>query len=401
MSNSNLAAGFAGGTHVIGTPLTTDLANEASPGLVTGAIDRAVVKVRPMATPLDQISRMGHVRKVDSMEVDYYIADIRKDSAQVSEQTDPVTVDGGLTELDLVVDEPQLFEPSETIMTPLDDGKVVTAYVTSRGNNSIGIIGDLPVNFSFVDKKIIRMGRAATQLDVQTAQFSVLPRRMTNYCQIFKMQVEQSNVMRLSRKEVGWDFTDQQEAAIYDMRMGMEKQFLFGQKLSIFDKRKNETVVTTQGIWSQAGKEVRLHLDSFGTDELVDLLREAFTGNSGSRKKILMGGSGLIAALNKIECQRVITATDRETIWGIDFNVMVSKFGALYVVFSEIFDVMGRPASGMIIDPEFIQKHVFIPFRADRIDLRGSGQRNTEAMVLTEASCLTLRYPQAHVRIMG
>lgn len=401
MSNSNLAAGFAGGTHVTGTPLTTDLANEASPGLVTGAIDRAVVKVRPMATPLDQISRMGHVRKVDSMEVDYYIADIRKDSAQVSDQTDPVTVDGGLTEVDLVVDEPQLFEPSETIMTPLDDGKVVTAYVTSRGNNGIGVIGDLPVNFSFVGKKIIRMGRAATQLDVQTAQFSVLPRRMTNYCQIFKMQVEQSNVMRLSRKEVGWDFTDQQEAAIYDMRMGMEKQFLFGQKLSIFDKRKNETVVTTQGIWSQAGKEVRLHLDSFGTDELVDLLREAFTGNSGSRKKILMGGSGLIAALNKIECQRVITATDRETIWGIDFNVMVSKFGALYVVFSEIFDVMGRPDSGMIIDPEFIQKHVFIPFRADRIDLRGSGQRNTEAMVLTEASCLTLRYPQAHVRILG
>jgi hypothetical protein len=97
----------------------------------------------------------------------------------------------------------------------------------------------------------------------------------------------------------------------------------------------------------------------------------------------------------------VITALDQETIWGIDFNALQSKFGRLYVVFSEVFDVMGVPNNGIIIDPEYIQKHVFIPFRADRLDLRGSGQRNTEAMVLTEASCLTLRYPQAHARIVG
>ncbi len=32
------------------------------------------------------------------------------------------------------------------------------------------------------------------------------------------MQIEQSMVMKLSHKEVGWDFTDQQEAAVYDMR---------------------------------------------------------------------------------------------------------------------------------------------------------------------------------------
>ena len=44
---------------------------------------------------------------------------------------------------------------------------------------------------------------------------------------------------------------------------------------------------------------------------------------------------------------------------------------------------------------------MFIPFNAERLDLRGSGQRNTEALVLTEASCLTLRYPEAHARVIG
>lgn len=89
------------------------------------------------------------------------------------------------------------------------------------------------------------------------------------------------------------------------------------------------------------------------------------------------------------------------TAWGIDFSELQSKFGRLYVVFSDIFDVMGMPGNGIIIDPEYIQKHVFIPFNAERLDLRGSGQRNTEAMVLTEASCLTLRYPDAHARVIG
>ena len=34
------------------------------------------------------------------------------------------------------------------------------------------------------------------------------------------MQIEQSVVMKLSHKEVGWDFTDQQEAAVYGVRPG-------------------------------------------------------------------------------------------------------------------------------------------------------------------------------------
>ena len=35
-----------------------------------------------------------------------------------------------------------------------------------------------------------------------------------------------------------------------------------------------------------------------------------------------------------------------------------------------------------------------------RTDLKGAGIRNTDALVLTEASCLTLRYPAAHMRIV-
>ena len=402
-SKNYLTDGVSNGVHVSGVPLTTEVTNQAVPGLLTNAIDKAVVKIRPMATPIDQISRMGHVRSVDSMDVDYYSVDTRVDSdsvisAEVSAESagddNPLYV--------LTVSHPSRFEATETFGYGADGVDSVGYVVEKNADGTLlcaSVKGDLSELAS--GGKIIRMGRAATQLDVQSPQFSALPVKNTNYCQIFKMQIEQSVVMKLSHKEIGWDFTDQQEAAVYDMRMGMEKQFLFGKKAKVYDPRKQETVTFTGGIWDQAGKEIDVTLNGFDSKALVDMLRQAFTDNSGSRRKVLIAGSELIAAINRIEHTHVITARDQVTAWGIDFSELQSKFGRLYVVFSDIFDVMGMAGNGIIVDPEYIQKHVFIPFNAERLDLRGSGQRNTEAMVLTEASCLTLRYPEAHARVIG
>lgn len=399
----NVTDGVAGGTYVSGVPLTTETVESAGSTLLTNAIDAAIVKVRPMATPLDQISRMGHTRPVDSMEVDYYTVDTRADRDTVISCSKARDVEGAQGDVYAVsVEHPSRFEPSDTF-TVLDNPGAAVYYVIEKradGTLIVAVQGDtsqLPVEGAV----IVRMGRAATQLDVQTPQFACLPQKGTNYCQIFKMQVEQSVVMKLSHKEIGWDFSDQQEAAVYDMRLGMEKQFLFGVKSKVYDPVKAETVTMTGGVWRQAGREINVDLKNFGTDRLVDMLRATFAENSGSRRKVLMAGSDLIAALNKIEHTHVITARDQVTVWGIDFSELQSKFGKLYVVYSDIFDVMGMPGNGLIVDPEYIQKHVFIPFNAETLDLRGSGQRNTEALVMTEASCLTLRYPEAHARIIG
>ena len=41
-----------------------------------------------------------------------------------------------------------------------------------------------------------------------------------------------------------------------------------------------------------------------------------------------------------------------------------------------------------------------MPFRTERLNLKAAGVRNTDAIVITEASCLVLRYPQTHMRII-
>lgn len=128
-------------------------------------------------------------------------------------------------------------------------------------------------------------------------------------------------------------------------------------------------------------------------------MRTAFTGNAGSKRKVLVGGSALIETINKLEYTKVVNARDTVTRWGIDFTEICSKFGRLYVLLSEVFDECGMDTAGLIIDPAYLQKYSHLPFGTEALDLKSAGVRNTDATVLTEASCLVLRYPKAHVRV--
>ena len=317
-------------------------------------------------------------------------------------------------------DNDDMFEPSETILVPevlgyesngVNFKGSLVLYVLSK--NPLGGLNVIAVNGKNIlgsanyvpsipkGSRLIRMGRAASELDVQTAQFEALPTKMQNNCQIFKAQVEQSTFQKIANKEVGWNFSDQEEVAIIDMRLGMEKSFLFGSKARIYDANKREEIMLTGGIWEQAGKQFEYSKADFDADKIIDLCRDAFTANAGSNRKILIGGTGLIERLNKLDYNKVITANDTVTKWGIDFTELRSKFGSLYVLHSEVFDQCGHYDDGFVVDPEYITKYCHVPFRAEKLDLRRSGVRNTDAIVVTEASCVVLRYPQAHMRVVA
>ena len=72
-----MIAGVAGGKHVVDEPLTTDITREASPDLLLNEIDQQIVKIRPMATPIDQLSRCAGSKHSGSMIVDYHNVDTK------------------------------------------------------------------------------------------------------------------------------------------------------------------------------------------------------------------------------------------------------------------------------------------------------------------------------------
>lgn len=417
-------AGASGSKIVSGESLTTDISRRESPDLLMNEVDNVITKIRPLSTPIDQISRVARARKSQSMIVDYYSVDVKPSRTTVkTAYTEPDSEDATVNaqRVKLATANDEIFEVSETLLVPglkgyEADGTTVSKsdlvlYVSSKDEDGsiyvyaingkkIGTVENCVPSLS-AGQAIIRMGRAATELDVQTGQFEALPVKEQNFCQIFKMQVEESTLQKIAKKNVPWRFSDSEEAAIFDMRLGMEKTFMFGVKRQIYDAKKKESVYLTGGIWWQAGKEYEYDASAgFTQNDLVDIMKEAFTGNGGTKRKMLVGGSDLIAAINKMEITKVINASETTAAFGMDFTQIVSKFGKLGVIFSEVFDDCGMSGYGFIVDPDLITKWSHIPFGKEQLDLKKAGIRNVDATVLTEASCLTLRYPAAHMRIV-
>lgn len=413
--------GADGGRHVVDGPLTTELSREGSPDLLLNEIDQQIVKIRPMSTPIDQISRYAGSKHAGSMVVDFYRVDTKPTMTQLLEdvsETNPENA-GETPIATISTGNDEIFDATDTILVRGVSGyqnngtsestQDLILYVLDRNEDGVKVMAVNGPTVGGVSNCIpaipqgtylVRMGRAASELDVQSPQFEALPTKGRNLCQIFKMQVEQSTLQRLANKEVGWTMSDQEEAAIYDMRLGMEKSFLFGAARQLWDNSKKEHIYFTGGIWNQAGKDfyIESSLD-FDASRMIDLMHDAFTGNAGSKRKILIGGSGLISRISKLDYTRVITANQHVSKWGIDFTELRSKFGCLYLLLSEVFDEMGMSENGIVIDPEYIQKYVHIPFSTEQLNLKKSGVRNVDALVMTEASCLVLRYPKAHMRI--
>lgn len=414
-----LVTGVDGGKHVVNGPLTLDAVQESGNGLLLNEIDKQIVKIRPMATPIDQLSRCAGAKSSGSMVVDYYNVDTKETCTEtVDDYDEPNANTVSENDMRAVINtmNNDVFDVSDTILVPevygYDERGVnetsdsLVLYVMSKNEDGTLVVmaangkkvGDVEgcVPSIPVGTKLIRMGRAATELDVQSPQFEAMPKKAQNHCQIFKMQIEQSTLQKIANKEVGWTMSDQEEAAIYDMRLGMEKSFLFGVKRKIYDFKKKEWVLLTGGVWHQAGKDFVLDIAK-KEEAVIDMMRNAFTGNAGSKRKILIGGSQLIGELNKLSFTRVVANTETTTKWGIDFSEISSKFGRLYVLLSEVFDDCGMDGCGLIIDPDYIQKYSHLPFGTEALDLKSAGVRNTDALVITEASCLVLRYPKAHM----
>ncbi len=407
--NLNLAPGTDAGTHVVGAPLTTGLAAQASPSLDTASIDTRITRIRPSSTPIDQISRMAEARICSAMKVEYYIVDtkpIESRLAKAWETTDVFEIAPGYKVMKVKVMEPSIYDESETVLfsgikTP--SGSDLMGYIygkTDDGELRIMPVNGMPTSDISVGTFIIRMGRAATELDVQTPQFQALPAKNSNNCQIFKMQIEQSTLQKLTSKEVNWTLSDQEEAAVIDMRLGMEKSFLFGVKAELSHPRKQDKIYCTEGIWNQATQHHEINVKNLTHNNLIDICSVAFTDNCGSKKRIMLAGKNFITAISKLPVSHNLDVRNPHAKWGIVSREIVTNFGHLYLVHSEVFDQCGHSYDAFIIDPAHITKYVHIPFHAENLDLRASGQRNTDAVVLTEASCLVLRYPKSHLRII-
>lgn len=400
--------------------MTVESGIENEPDLYTKAIDENLIKMRPMATPTEQISRAkSKATSVDSWIVKYYSVGTRAMVTRVTEAVNIATTGDRIT---LKVADPKLFAETDTFrfegLNGYDeDGttantRPLVGYIHGKDGSGYPIVQlinykaagnpGIPLN-----TKLVRMGRAGAELDAQTGKFSNIPEPDTNYCQNFMMQVEESTFHKIHSKEVNWTFNDLEEDAIYEMKSGMEGSFLFGEKR----KKKNlngDNVYFTGGIYYMAGKDIEIGTYSsvtgkttITTDQFNNLCKQLFTGNNaGNKTKIGFAGSDALEALsNMTDASRKIIERDNVEKWNLKFKSFDSNFGEVLVMHHEFMDLNLKSDEIFIFDPAYLTKATFLSWGRTVIDFAKIGVRKSTGVVLQEASALYLRYPMAHARV--
>lgn len=405
----------AGATATTGIEVT----EESDPDFYAKAVDKRITRMRPMRTPIDQITRSAEsINRVNSMIVQYYAVATRPIKATLTAQ---VAAMSG-SSVTLPVSDPNMFSETDTIRVhgvkgykedgATQDTKDLMLYVVGKNDdgfpNVIAVNGLKSTNGNSKTPQLaegavlIRMGRAASEIDVETGNFYNLPTPSEQYCQKFMMQVEQSTAHKMWDKKIDWNFSDIEEDGIYDMRLGMENSFLFGIKGKGKDPRKSGAdVYFTGGIYWMAGKKMGLGTVADGVatitdDEMVDFLKDLFTGNdSGNGQKIGFAGSDALAALAKMKSERFKVVKEFEK-WGLKFTSFDSNFGKLLVMHHELMDKNEKSDEIFIVDPEYLRKKYFETWSRKEYDMAKLAKRDTQAVVMKEASCCYLTYPNAH-----
>lgn len=405
--------------------------DDGDPEFYTKDIDKRITKIRPMATPIDQISRYANAQPSKSFVVKYYSVGTRPIKTTVKEA---FTAMAEGTQAVLKVNDAKMFTIDDTIRVvgvkakTNDKGEAYSGdantpdlvlcvcgkdeatgmpivYAVNGSKDSDGAPIWVPAIAQ--DTVLIRMGKAGGELDVQTGRFNNLPTAEEQYCQNFMIQIEQSTFDKIASKEVDWSFSDLEEDGIADMRMTQELSYLFGAKNVIKHPSKdNMNTWFTGGIWYMAGKDIEVGTYNAGTQEtvisdndLVDISKDLFVGTGiGNKRKLLFCGSDMLAAFSKIESDK-FRLKDTVEVWNLKFKSWETDFGEILTFHHELFDQCGMSDCGFAMDPDYLTKKVHMAWSRNVLDLKKAGVRNTDAVVLQEIACIYLRYAKAHARL--
>lgn len=419
---TNISEPLGGATATTGMEVT----GEDDPDYYAKEVDKRITKMRPMRTPIDQITRSASTISMSgSMIVQYYSVATRPIKTTVKTAVAEMTSGQGSTTVQ--VDDGSLFSLTDTIRVvgvkgykedgATEDTKDLMLYVVGKNDetnyptviavngkkNSDGTNSLVPAIAA--DTVLIRMGRAASEIDVETGNFYNLPTPEDQFCQKFMMQVEQSTFDKMWDKKIDWNFSDMEEDGIYDMRLGMENSYLFGIRGRGKDPKKSGAdVYFTGGIYWMAGKDMSIGTADSGSvtitdDQMVDFLKDLFTGNdSGNGTKVGFAGSDFLATLAKMKSERFKVVKEFER-WGLKFTSFDSNFGKLLVMHHELMDMNEKSDEMFVIDPEYLRKKTFLSWNRKEYDMAQLAKRDTRAVVMKEASCCYLVYPKAHARV--
>jgi hypothetical protein len=250
------------------------------------------------------------------------------------------------------------------------------------------------------------MGNAKNEEALKTTPFAMIPEPETNYVQLFMAQVQISDWEQRQSKEVNWQFTDVERMNLYAMRWQMEMTHMYGAKSKTYNNVTKDVHYTADGITRRFTTELDYGTGSGNTtlsiDNWLTWQESAFVGNNGSPERFLIADSKLIKSIEAMilsDTTKQIGAREVQVVHGVRCTKLQNFFGTLNIVHSPLMSLTGATGQGYIIDFSHIHKHDFVPMTVKKLDLKSNGEKNADATVIMEASCLTASFPDVHAHI--
>jgi hypothetical protein len=394
--------------------------HEDSEKLLLDQIDEKVTVIRPHEVALDTISRhVSDTRTSKSQKIRHYAIDVIELSATLSTA---ITAAAKPVQTDLDTSDNAIFAQDQTIFCSgipgyLEDGVTVDTgvplmlYVIGTGTGGkptvIPVNGPKTSGVMYIPAiaagtVLTRGGRAGSESQMQTDAYSGVPTYFEQYLQKFMAQIEETTMHKMSDKEVDWRFSDQEEEAIFDMKRTQNITYWIGARRMLVTKnsraKRPEEIYFTGGIWHQAGKDYSFGGNPVDENNIVGLMKTAFTGNASSKQKLFIVGSDLLERFEQVDYRKVVYVGTRKQAYGLEFSQIISKFGTLNVIHDQTLNDLGLSDAGFILDPDFLRKWT-MGWRVEDFDLRESGISDSDARALIETCGLVLKNPDAHTRV--
>ncbi len=356
---------FGAGVHTNPTAnpgAVSDTTRQASPDLIKDPVDRKIVKMAHSGIPIDQITRHSSSTQSNGMRYQFYSVDNKPISATILDRADAddTTADASAMTARATaasartgyfyVDNGAVFSVSDTLIlfgekgygfekdsisatslnVPLslyveaiDGNKITVSAINGKFDSSLQCCGIPAITTGGTVK---RLGKAIQEGVMQTAITEVYPTKQELFMQIFKCQVSESTIQQLSDKEVDWDYNDQSDMALFDMRRGIELSYIAGIKGYRFDRSTGRYTYTCAGIIQQimeSGNVIYFTSDTLTEDTIVKTLVEpVFRGNAGSPTRYLFAGSDMVVNIASAakDFTKNINSTQILSRFGYDFK---------------------------------------------------------------------------------
>ena len=391
------------GTLNSGTQVDADRAAAHRPP----SIDEKLLRISPSAFPFMQIlAKMNRSEEV--IQIIHQWPEIsRLPRFVVVDDSGGTTAGSAAATVTVTVDSTNAIGPGDILAAPANSADPTFKYIVESVPSSTTIeIFALPqdttgtsprtaVAFGTVPSlddnlEMYWIGNSKSEADAVSTAKGQSPAYQFNYVQTIDHRIEMSDhAQRFANYgPADWDRAMQEQA--FEFRKSREYAIVFSEEASVTSKvnlrgetRLYHTMTGLQGMLNSSSTLPTAATES----DIVDMIYTSFSDNSGTRRKLLIGGSTFLKSIDKVNASTsTLNVTRGEVVAGVFISRLTGRVGELITAFHPGFDENGRADEALVLDMNKISRGVL-----QEVELRGMDLKNSSEGVDADAQYLIVK----------